>query len=234
VKDVTFAVEPGLIKGIIGPNGAGKTTLFNCIAGSLRPVGGSIVCDGKPIHRLPPHAVAVSGIARTFQTIKLFSPMTVIENVMVGCHTQSRGSMLSCMLRLPLCRTREKVLRSRAMQLLELMEIADLADRDAAHLAFGQQRAVEFARALALKPKLLLLDEPASGLNMHETSRIGELIKRIRDMGITVLIVEHDMSLIMAICDELLALSFGCTIAEGKPHEVQRHPEVIRVYLGAE
>lgn len=178
--------------------------------------------------------MARSGIARTFQTIKLFANMTAIENVMVGCHTRSRGSILSCMVPLPPAFRREREMRERARQLLNFMEIADLAEKDALHLSFGQQRAVEFARALALQPRLMLLDEPASGLNMHETSRVGEIIRRIRDLGITVLIVEHDMSLIMSICDELLALSFGGKIAEGRPHEVQRNPEVVRVYLGAE
>jgi branched-chain amino acid transport system ATP-binding protein len=235
VREVNFCVEGGTIHGIIGPNGAGKTTLFNCIAGSIRPIsGGSIVFNGRPIHTCAPHEVARCGIARTFQTIKLFSRMTVLENVMVGCHTRSRGSILSGMLSLPFTMRAERSVREAAMEQLALVGIADLAASDAQQLSFGQQRAVELARALALKPRLLLLDEPASGLTMHETDRIGELIGRIRDTGITVLIVEHDMSLIMTICDRLLAISSGRIIAEGTPHEVQADPEVIRVYLGGE
>jgi branched-chain amino acid transport system ATP-binding protein len=235
IKEVSFCVEPGTIHGIIGPNGAGKTTLFNCIAGSVRPLsGGTIVFDNQPIHSRASHEIARYGIARTFQTIKLFSRMTVLENVMVGCHTRSRGSILSCMLSLPFTRVAERSIRNAAMEDLAIAGIAGLAASDAQQLSFSQQRSVELARALALKPKLLLLDEPASGLTMHETDRMGELIRRIRDSGITVLIVEHDMSLIMTICDRLHVLSSGRTIAEGTPHEVQIHPEVIRVYLGDE
>ena len=234
VKQISFGVEQGMIKGVIGPNGAGKTTLFNCIAGAHLPSGGTISLDGRPIHRLPPHAIARRGISRTFQNIKLYAHMTVLENVMVGFHTQSRGSIVAGMLNLPFTWKHERSAREAALALLDTMGIADLAAHDASHIAFGQQRAVELARALALRPSLLLLDEPVAGLNMHETARVGEHIKRIRDTGVTVLLVEHDMSLVMAICDELLVLCFGEKIAEGSPQEVRRSPEVIRVYLGEE
>ena len=233
VREVSFCVERGTIHGIIGPNGAGKTTLFNCIAGSIRPLsGGTIVFDNQPIHSCASHEIARYGIARTFQTIKLFPRMTVLENVMIGCHTRSRGSILSGMFSLPSTRAVERSIRNAAMEELAIAGIADLAASDAQQLSFGQQRSVELARALSLKPQLLLLDEPASGLTMHEIDRMGELIGRLRNSGITVLIVEHDMSLIMTICNRLLALSSGRIIAEGTPHEVQTHPEVIRVYLG--
>ena len=232
VNNVSFSVESGTIKGLIGPNGAGKTTLFNLISGTIPSDSGDVLFDGQPIRNLPPHQIAKRGIFRTFQNIKLFAKMTVLENVMMGRHTNSRAGFAAGIFNLPRTWTEERQIRERALAMLDLLGIAHLANTEAQSLAFGQQRHVEMARALAGEPKLLLLDEPAAGLNMHETDRLGELILKIKRMGITILLVEHDMSLVMTICDELVALSFGQVIAQGKPREIQKHPEVIRVYLG--
>jgi branched-chain amino acid transport system ATP-binding protein len=232
VNDVSFGVAAGAIKAVIGPNGAGKTTLFNLITGALPPTAGRVRFNGQPIQDRKPHQIAARGIARTFQNIKLFHDMTALENVMVGRHLRSRVGFMASMLKLPWTRREEKQIRAKSMELLELLEIADYANVEATSLAFGQQRAVEFARALALEPALLLLDEPAAGLNIHETAEVGRLISRIRDLGITVLLVEHDMSLVMEISDEIVVLSFGQKIAEDGPTAIQNNAEVIKVYLG--
>lgn len=232
VNNVSFSVESGTIKGLIGPNGAGKTTLFNLISGTIPSDSGEVVFAGQPIRNLPPHQIAKRGMFRTFQNIKLFAKMTVLENVMMGRHTKSQAGFAAGIFNLPHTWKEERQIREQALAMLDLLGIAHLAHVDAQSLAFGQQRHVEMARALAGEPKLLLLDEPAAGLNMHETDQLGELILKIKGMGITILLVEHDMSLVMTICDELVALSFGQVIAEGKPREIQKHPEVIRVYLG--
>ncbi len=232
VNDVSFRVEKGAIKAVIGPNGAGKTTLFNLITGTLAASAGEVQFKGENIQGRKPHQIAACGIARTFQNIKLFHGMTTLENVMVGRHLRSRAGFMASMLRLPWTQREEQTLRNKTLELLELLEIAAYANSDAASLAFGQQRAVEFARALALDPTLLLLDEPAAGLNIQETAEVGRLIARIRDLGITVLLVEHDMSLVMDISDEIVVLSFGQKIAEDVPAAIQDHPEVIKVYLG--
>jgi branched-chain amino acid transport system ATP-binding protein len=233
VNDVSFGVAKGAIKAVIGPNGAGKTTLFNLITGALEASSGRVAFDGRQIQNRKPHEIAACGIARTFQNIKLFHDMTALENVMVGRHIRSRAGFLASMLNMPWTLAEERRIREKSMELLELLEIAVYADVDATSLAFGQQRAVEFARALALEPTLLLLDEPAAGLNIHETAEIARLIARIRDLGITVLLVEHDMSLVMDISDEIVVLSFGQKIAEDVPTAIQNNPEVIKVYLGA-
>ena len=232
VNDVSFSVDRGAIKAVIGPNGAGKTTLFNLITGALPATSGRVRYHGNDIQGRKPCQIAACGIARTFQNIKLFHGMTALENVMVGRHLRSQAGFLASMTKMPWAGREEKQIRNKALELLELLEIADYADVDAASLAFGQQRAVEFARALAMEPTLLLLDEPAAGLNMHETAEVGQLIARIRELGVTVLLVEHDMSLVMDISDEIVVLCFGEKIAEDVPTAIQNHPEVIKVYLG--
>ena len=232
VNDVSFSVQPGGIKAVIGPNGAGKTTLFNLIAGTLPVSAGTITFRGHKIQNRKPYQIAALGMARTFQNIKLFHGMTALQCVMVGRHVRSRAGFLAGMLSLPSTRKEERAIRARSMELLELLQIADLADCEATSLSFGQQRAVEMARALAAEPKLLLLDEPAAGLNIYETAEVARLIRQIRDMGITVLLVEHDMSLVMDISDEIVVLSFGSKLAEDVPANIQKNAEVIRIYLG--
>ncbi len=232
VNDVSFQVAAGSIKAVIGPNGAGKTTLFNLIAGTLPVSAGRIIFQGQEIHSQKTYQIARLGMARTFQNIKLFHGMTALECVMVGRHTQSRAGFFAGMVSLPSTWKEERAIRDRSLELLELLGIADLADADVTSLAFGQQRAVEMARALALEPKLLLLDEPAAGLNIYETAEVARLICTIRDMGITVLLVEHDMSLVMDISDEIVVLSFGSKLAEDTPTNIQKNEQVIKIYLG--
>jgi branched-chain amino acid transport system ATP-binding protein len=234
VQDVSFRVEQGMIKAIIGPNGAGKTTLFNLVSGFATPDQGTIRLAGEPIHGRLPHQVAARGLARTFQHIKLFTGMTALENVMVGRHLRGRSGFVSGMLHLPRARREDREIRERARELMDFLGIAALADAEATQLAYGQQRAVELARALALEPRIVLLDEPAAGLNMRETRELAALVCRIRERGITVLLVEHDMSLVMGISDEVAVLSYGEKIADADPRTVQRDPEVVRIYLGDE
>ncbi|MEN8258194.1 MAG: ABC transporter ATP-binding protein [Thermodesulfobacteriota bacterium] len=232
VNSVSFDVQKGAIKSVIGPNGAGKTTLFNLICGSLGADSGAVKFDSKSILGLKPYQIASTGVSRTFQNIKMFPGMTALENVMVGLHTKSKAGFWAGMFPLPATRREEKKIRARAHELLELLDIDQFADIEASSLAFGQQRAVEFARALASDPTLLLLDEPAAGLNIYETAEVARLITKIQQQGITVLLVEHDMSLVMDISDEIVVLSFGQHIAEGTPGEIQHNKEVIQIYLG--
>ncbi len=232
VDQVSFDVPRGAIKALIGPNGAGKTTLFNLVSGFLLPEHGSVLFGGEELRGLPPHRIASMGMTRTFQQIRLFPKMSVLETVMVGCHLHSRGEFLAGMMRLPFTRKEERRVREESLEILDLLGISSLADEEATSLPYGRQRVVELGRALACKPRILLLDEPAAGLNMSETAEMGKRIARIREMGITVLLVEHDMALVMDISDEIVVLSYGKKIAEDEPRGIQRNPEVIRVYLG--
>jgi branched-chain amino acid transport system ATP-binding protein len=234
VSEVSFGVAPGLVKAVIGPNGAGKTTMFNIITGFLAPQRGRITYLGKEIQGQPAHQVASLGIARTFQLVQLFDHMTVWENVMVGRHRLSRAGLLSGALRLPWARREEAGIRERAREALEFVGLADRAQQPAAILPLGLKRLLEIARALASEPKLLLLDEPASGLDQVETERLGEMILSLRKRGVTILLVEHDMSLTMEVADEIVVLNYGSLIAEGPPRAIQKHPEVIAAYLGSD
>jgi branched-chain amino acid transport system ATP-binding protein len=232
VANVSFAVNAGQIKAIIGPNGAGKTTLFNVISGILPPTLGNIILTGEDISHLAAHAVARRGISRTFQTVNLFGNMTALENVMVGRHCRTRAGMVRAALHLQSARREERGIREAALERLRFVGLESRYDAAVSSLSFKEQRLVEFARALATEPRLLLVDEPAAGLNVQETREIAALIRKIRDSGVTLLLVEHDMSLVMDISDEVLVLNYGQKIAEGVPTEIQRNEEVIAVYLG--
>jgi len=234
IDDVSFTCRPGIVKGIIGPNGAGKTTLFNLVAGTFAPRAGRISFDGHALNGVPPHLVAARGISRTFQAARLFPRMTVLENVMVGMHARSHHGFVAGLAGPAFTRREEARVRGACREVLAFLQIADLAGRGAGDLPFGRQRVVELARALAAQPKLLLLDEPACGLNPRETEEMSGFISAIRSRGTTVLVVEHDMSLVMGVCDEVLVLSSGRTIAEGTPREIQGNAEVVTVYLGAD
>lgn len=234
VGDVSFSVRDKSIKALIGPNGAGKTTLFNLISGVIAPDSGAIRFNNSDIQGLRPYQVAARGMARTFQHIRLFTHMTALENIMIGRHLHSRAGFLAGMMSLPWSRKEEKAIREHSLGIMEFLGIAEFANTDATSLAYGQQRILELGRALACDPKLLLLDEPAAGLNMRETSEMAKLITKIRDTGITVLVVEHDMSLVMNISDEIVVLSYGQKIADDVPLAIQKDPEVIKVYLGEE
>ena len=234
VNDVSFTVRAGSIKSVIGPNGAGKTTLFNLISGMLPCDSGSILQNGREITGFQPHRIAALGLSRTFQTTRLFSRMTVLENVMVGRHTRTRAGFLSGVLSLPWTWREEREIRERSMELLDTLGLADAAAELASNLPFGRQRLLEIARALATEPSLLLLDEPAAGLNIYETREMADLVLKIRGWGITVLLVEHDMSLVMDISDQIVVLNYGRKVAEGAPAAIQRDPEVIRIYLGGD
>ncbi|HXF69319.1 MAG TPA: ABC transporter ATP-binding protein [Thermoflexus sp.] len=232
--DVSLRVWPGQIKGLIGPNGAGKTTLFNLITGMLRPTSGEIRFDGRSLVGLPPHRIAALGIARTFQNVQPFPGMTVLEHVLVGGHRHGRSGLLGAIFRTPQMRQEEKAAHARAWEILERVGLKEWAHRPAESLPLGLQRIVEIARALAASPRLLLLDEPGSGLNPMEKAQLAELIRSLRQEGITMLLVEHDMNLVMELADEIAVLDYGRLIAEGPPEVIRQDPQVIAAYLGEE
>jgi branched-chain amino acid transport system ATP-binding protein len=233
LDDVTFRVAPGAICGLIGPNGAGKTTLFNCISRLYDPHAGSIRFDGRPLSGAPRHAIPALGIARTFQNVALFATMTTRDNVCVGAHSLARGGFLANALALPLAGREERRLAERAEALIAEFGLQHVADRPVGELPFGVRKRVELARALAVGPKLLLLDEPAAGLNHQEVDALSEEIRAIRDRrGVAILLVEHHMNLVMRVSDQVVALDFGRIIADGRPEEVRAHPSVVRAYLG--
>ena len=231
---VSFDVAPGRIVGLIGPNGAGKTTLFNCVSRLYECDRGEIAFDGAPLLAVPRHRVAALGIGRTFQNLALFRSMCVLDNVMVGHHCRTRGGFFANALRLPHAVRSDRAAADQARGLLALLGLDALADARVSELPFGTQKRVELARALAAEPKMLLLDEPASGLNHEEVTALGSLIRQIRDrLRLTVLLVEHHMNLVMSISDRVVALNFGRKIAEGTPEEVRSHPQVMQAYLGS-
>jgi branched-chain amino acid transport system ATP-binding protein len=233
VNELSFAVQRENIHGLIGPNGAGKSTVFNCLSRFYQPSSGIITFDGRDLLGLEPHQVIGSGVARTFQNVELFKGMTVLDNVLVGQHSQYGGTFLGDMIRLPAGKRQEQEKQERAYRALEFLGIADISQHYVGALPYGKQKMVEFARALVSSPKLLLLDEPAAGLNPQETFRLGEMIVELKNkLGLTVLLVEHDMSLVMRICQRITVMEFGRKIAEGTPEEMQSHEAVIRAYLG--
>ena len=232
LEDISFSVRQGDITGVIGPNGAGKTTLFNIVTGIYTQTSGTVALEGTDISSLPAEKLAAKGLVRTFQNIELFGNMTVLENVMLGLHTGSSCGLISCMFKMPWHLREERQIRTKALEWLAYCGISDLADQKAANLPFGKGRLLEIARAMAVKPRILLMDEPAAGLNNRETAELAKLIRRIRDLGVTVVLVEHDMELVMDICDRIIVLNLGRKLAEGTPREIQENSAVIAAYLG--
>jgi ABC-type branched-subunit amino acid transport system ATPase component len=232
LTDVSLSVRKGSITGVIGPNGAGKTTLFNIVTGLYTQTSGEVYLGEKNISLYAPEALAPLGLVRTFQNVELFGQMTVLENVMVGLHTKSKSGIISCAFKLPRQIKEEKIVREKAMHWLTFTGMAEEAEITANNLPFGKGRLLEISRALAVEPQLILMDEPAAGLNSRETLVLASLIRKIRESGITIVLVEHDMELVMDICDSIVVLNLGKKLAEGTPREIQENPSVIAAYLG--
>ena len=231
VSDLSFAIDEGEIRGLIGPNGAGKTTTFNVIGGFYPPSEGRVLFRGEDISGMPTNAIAARGLVRTFQATTLFQELSVLENVLVGCHLQARADPLRTLLGAN--RAREDAAHARAREILDFFGLEPRADDPGMSLPHGLQRALGVAVAFAAEPRLLLLDEPFTGMNPEETRRMMELVRKVRDQGVTILLVEHDMQAVMGLCDRITVLNFGRLLTEGTPEEVRRHPDVIEAYLGA-
>lgn len=232
VEDVSFSVDAGQVYSVIGPNGAGKTTLFNLITGLYTPTSGEVKLNGESIAKLLPNQLAERGMCRTFQQMQICMNMTAIENVMLGRHLQMKSNLLTTLFRLPALTHGERAARAKAAELMEFVGCGEYLDTDASAMSYGALKRLEIARALAADPKIILLDEPAAGLNTVETGALEELIAKIAEQGITVMLVEHDMKLVMGISDRLLVLNYGRVLAEGTPAEIRENPDVIAAYLG--